>query len=127
SRRTIFLEYQRLAKDDGSEKGLGLGLAIVDRIARMLGHRVELRSEVGRGSCFSVSVPRAAADAAVLPAARRRAAGFGGALVACIDNDAAILEGMAALLEGWQCRVVGAATAPEVIARLAGRRPDLLL
>ncbi len=132
----IFVEFQRLAPRTGeTEQGLGLGLAIVDRIARMLGHPVAVRSMVGRGSCFSVTVPRLPMSTAALQAAsarsdpepRRRRLGFGGALIVCIDNDAVILEGMAALLSGWDCRVLGAASAPDALARLDGERPAMVI
>jgi Na+/proline symporter/signal transduction histidine kinase/CheY-like chemotaxis protein len=132
----IFLEFRRLAPRAGdTEQGLGLGLAIVDRIARMLGHPVTVRSAVGRGSCFAVTVPRVAARVAVAPAAgvappaaaRRRGVGFGGALVLCIDNDAAILDGMTALLGGWDCRVLAAPSAEQALARLDGARPALVI
>ncbi|MBV8167446.1 MAG: PAS-domain containing protein [Alphaproteobacteria bacterium] len=127
SRETIFLEYHRLARDDGSEKGLGLGLAIVDRIAHMLEHPVDVRSTLGRGSMFAVTVPRAPRGAATPLPIRRRGAGFAGARVVCIDNDATILDGMAALLGGWDCRVIGAATAAGALAQLGGERPDALI
>ena len=127
----IFVEFQRLAPKSGeTERGLGLGLAIVDRIAGMLGHPVAVRSELGRGSCFSVTLPVAEvasaplAPAVVLP---RRRGGFGDALVLCIDNDAAILDGMVALLRGWDCRVIGASTAEEALARLGSQCPEFAI
>ncbi|HEV7138857.1 MAG TPA: sensor histidine kinase, partial [Steroidobacteraceae bacterium] len=59
--RRIFLEFQRLdSGGESAERGAGLGLAIVERIAKRLGHRIGLRSRVGRGSVFSVEVPRVA-------------------------------------------------------------------
>lgn len=125
------MEFQRLApKSDETERGLGLGLAIVDRIAGMLDHPVAVRSQLGRGSCFSVTLPVAEvastplAPAVVLP---RRRSGFGDALVLCIDNDAAILDGIVALLRGWDCRVIGARTAEEALARLEGQRPEVAI
>jgi Na+/proline symporter/signal transduction histidine kinase/ActR/RegA family two-component response regulator len=121
----IFQEFHRLEPKPETGQGLGLGLAIVDRIARMLDHPVTVRSRLGRGSCFSVTVPIAALtpEAAAAPLPRRRR-GFGGALVLCIDNDATILEGMEALLGGWQCEVIGAAGVDAALSRLSGRTPD---
>jgi CheY-like chemotaxis protein len=58
---------------------------------------------------------------------RRRGVGFAGALVVCIDNDTAILEGMAALLGGWDCRVLAATTADQALARLADARPAMVI
>jgi K+-sensing histidine kinase KdpD len=57
-RAEIFEEFRRLDTDDSTpDRGLGLGLAIVERIARMLDHRLSLRSWPGRGSVFAISVP----------------------------------------------------------------------
>src|SRR5262249_20670512 len=54
----VFQEFIRLrAPTRGGERGLGLGLAIVERVARVLGHRIELRSALGKGSAFSIAVP----------------------------------------------------------------------
>jgi Na+/proline symporter/signal transduction histidine kinase len=124
----IFQEFHRLEPKPDSGRGLGLGLAIVDRIARMLDHPVAVRSRLGHGSCFSVTVPiaQAAPAAAPRPLTRRRRS-FGGALVICIDNDTAILEGMEALLGGWQCEVIGSAGVAETLTRLGERVPDAVI
>ena len=57
----IFEEFRRL--HDGQQRGAGLGLAIVDRIGRLLGHPIRLRSQLGRGSVFAVGVPFGEASA----------------------------------------------------------------
>lgn len=110
-REAIFLEFRRAeAGRDREQRGLGLGLAIVDRIATMLDHPVTLRSRPGQGAAFSVLVPygcretRPAAPAEVMPGNARLL----GARVWVIDDDPAVLDGMRALLEGWGCRVTGA-------------------
>jgi PAS domain S-box-containing protein len=124
----IFQEFHRLEPKPDAGQGLGLGLAIVDRIARMLDHPVAVRSRLGRGSCFSVTVPVAPVAPAAVPAVLpRRVRGFDGALVVCVDNDATILEGMEALLGGWQCEVVGGAGFAEALSRLGDRAPDAFL
>ena len=63
-RRNIFGEFYRLAGDN-THGGLGLGLAIVDRLCKLLDHPIQLDSTVGKGSRFSVTVPMAAAQAQV--------------------------------------------------------------
>jgi hypothetical protein len=63
-RRNIFGEFYRLAGDN-TQGGLGLGLAVVDRICNLLGHPIQLVSTVGKGSRFSVTVPMAAARAQI--------------------------------------------------------------
>jgi CheY-like chemotaxis protein/anti-sigma regulatory factor (Ser/Thr protein kinase) len=131
----IFDEFVRLQSEDDhprEERGLGLGLAIVDRIARMLDLPVRLASARGRGSTFSVVVPQVPAVAgppAVAPAALPKPAIEHGSFVLCIDNEARVREAMATLLRGWGCRVAIAATEAEGLAAVAsaGRLPDLVL
>ncbi len=80
----IFSEFYRLEKPDQDQGGLGLGLAIVDRLCRLLKHRVELKSKVGKGSCFAITVPRVGAPADMVEArsvTRSRAIAFDRRLV----------------------------------------------
>ncbi len=129
----IFEEFRRLqVKDQRGEKGLGLGLAIVKRMAAALGHRVEVRSWPGRGSVFSVEVPKThktRRPASMRPGRKRTPAALDGVLVLCVDNQPSILEGMTQLLGGWGCEVltaVGTRDALETVDRRS-RCPDMLL
>ncbi|WP_280550726.1 hybrid sensor histidine kinase/response regulator [Halomonas sp. 11-S5] len=131
-REAIFQEFQRLSGNrDAEDRGLGLGLAIVDRIAGMLGHPLRLASVPGRGSLFSVRVPHGRLPLAPQPPAASAQPGQGrvleGARVWVIDNDPGICEGMAALLEGWGCRVVTATSLAELEGKASGARADVLL
>ena len=122
-RQTIFGEFKRL--DEGAQvaRGLGLGLSIVERIARVLDHKIELTSEVGHGSHFAVRVPLAPAVAAERPIPRpptRTALKLAGLHVICIDNEPKILDGMEALLVGWGCRVSKAGDLSRALAALSG-------
>jgi len=93
---------------EAQEQGLGLGLAIVERIARMLGHVIELRSAEGWGSVFAVAVPRGVAAETKEPPRPVPAlsdGGLAGAVILCIDDNADIRDGMRALLGGWNCDV----------------------
>ncbi|WP_035692616.1 hybrid sensor histidine kinase/response regulator [Azospirillum halopraeferens] len=130
----IFQEFRRLDTPcgDGRQRGIGLGLAIVDRVARMLGLAVTVRSQPGRGSVFAVTVPYGVRPAPGRNAARTaRAAGDGlaGVSVLVLDNEPAVLAGMQALLGGWSCAVTLAASGDEAARRLADlpRPPDLLI
>jgi Na+/proline symporter/signal transduction histidine kinase len=121
-RQTIFAEFKRL--DEGAQvaRGLGLGLSIVERIARVLDHKIELTSEVGRGSHFAVRVTLAPAIAAERPVLRppaRTALKLAGLHVICIDNEPKILDGMEALLVGWGCRVSKAGDLSQALAALS--------
>ncbi|MDN5005418.1 NahK/ErcS family hybrid sensor histidine kinase/response regulator [Bradyrhizobium sp. GCM10027634] len=126
--KRIFEEFQRLAP--GSEKGLGLGLAIVDRISRLLGHSVDVRSRPGHGSCFAVMVPLAHGPGT--PLQRKAAAAAPDVTerpltILCLDNDAPILDGLTALLGGWGHRVLVATDAPSAMALAAASPPDVVL
>lgn len=131
-RAAIFGEFYRLGDADQDGKaGLGLGLAIVDRLCRLLDHPISLTSTVGKGSCFAISLPIAerVADA---PARAAVTDGYmlpGGSLVAIIDDDPLVREGMSGLLQKWGCQVLTAATAGAALARVAdcGRAPDLIV
>ncbi|MGH6771463.1 MAG: PAS domain-containing hybrid sensor histidine kinase/response regulator [Xanthobacteraceae bacterium] len=130
-RHAVFREFHRLDRGAKVARGLGLGLSIVERIARVLGITVDVDSTVDRGSHFSIAVPLSA----TVPARERRAASgidrghLAGIAMVCIDNDLAILSGMEIMLGGWGCRVLKAAdleTALEAIED-SGVVPDGLL
>ncbi len=123
-KREIFKEFHRLDEGAKVARGLGLGLSIVERIARVLDHKIELNSAPGRGSRFSVEVPLAAAAAAAAvpaqPGIRRAdARQLAGITVLCLDNELTILDGMQMLLEGWGCKVHKAPDLPAAIATIA--------
>jgi PAS domain S-box-containing protein len=120
----IFEEFRRL--DRGSQ-GLGLGLAIADRIARLLGHRLRLQSRVGRGSMFAVEVPLAQAQTAAAAPAAAVVEQAPRARVLVVDNDAAVLKAMQALLATWPCEVRCARDVAEARVQVQSQRPDLLL
>lgn len=118
--RTIFKEFARLDEGAKTASGLGLGLSIVDRIARVLDHPVELRSIPGRGTDFRIVMPldltqpiEAAAPSASIT--ERAMQSLKGLRILCIDNEPKILEGMQLLMSGWGCDV----TATDSLAALA--------
>lgn len=102
SRAAVFREFSRLHAGPESEPGMGLGLAIVDRVARLLGHPLDLRSRPGRGSVFAVVAPRAEAPAVAAPTASvARPGALSGLRVLCVDNERTILDSLGALLRRW--------------------------
>lgn len=129
--KTVFREFQRLDQGARVARGLGLGLSIVQRIARALDHGLTLDSAPGRGTRFSVLVPRAAPLPAMTTGAAPRHAPAGqlaGLKLLVIDNEPAILDGMKRLLEGWGCRVATAAGLDEAQALLGGKdEPDVVI
>lgn len=128
-RGRIFEEFQRLDNSPRRETGHGLGLAIVQRLARLLGHPLSLVSRVGHGSGFSLTVPLTSAPAESAPRAQP---GIGtrldGLTVLCIDNEPTILDGLRSLLSHWGLRVLTAGGRDEALEYLEdGEEPDVLV
>nr|WP_208408157.1 PAS domain-containing hybrid sensor histidine kinase/response regulator [Variibacter gotjawalensis] len=127
--RAIFREFHRLDRGARVAQGLGLGLSIVDRIAKVLGHTVRTESKVGQGSRFSVTLPRAAKAAASAAAEPPRLSeeigNLRGARVLCIDNEPKILDGMRTMLSGWGCDVMIAPDLEAAISEINAVRGQL--
>lgn len=126
----VFREFHRLddSRDGGS--GLGLGLAIAQRTARLLGHRLGMHSAPGRGSVFRIDAPYGDV------AEERRTAGtrldqvdLTGLVVAIVDDERAIVVAMSGLLRRWGCDVVAAHSGDELLIALNRRAvvPDVML
>ncbi|MGY4825069.1 PAS domain-containing hybrid sensor histidine kinase/response regulator [Stutzerimonas chloritidismutans] len=130
--QSIFLEFNQLGIGRSAKRiGVGLGLAIVDRIASMLGYQVLVRSKPGRGSVFSIDVPLAEAMPRERVAAPAVVPQLGdplpGRRLLVIDNEESILLSMAALLEQWGCTVVTATDEQSAMTALDGVAPDAIL
>lgn len=122
----IFGEFYQIGnKARDRNQGLGLGLAIVERVVRLLDHALTMRSEPGRGSCFSAAVPLAAmADGrpdAPLPEAEQERVtdNIAGRRILMIDDEEAIRSGMRDLLQGWGCEVTTAGSFAEALETAA--------
>lgn len=125
-RAAVFEEFHRLNAPEASDRGLGLGLAIVDRIAHLLGHRILVNSRPGRGSVFSIQVPvsqHQTPPAATTLAPTLGYEGLQNARIWLLENDPAIRDGMNALLSGWGCQLTTAGSA-DALARLVAVAQD---
>jgi two-component system, sensor histidine kinase len=129
----VFQEFTQLGNPDRDRrKGLGLGLAIVERLAKLLEHDVELRSRVGKGSVFSLTVPRAQLDdQEILDPRAELTAHFdlAGRLALVVLSDVADRNSIMERLTAWSCEVIAAASGAEILARMGalGRPPDLII
>lgn len=129
----VFKEFAQLGTGDArGDRGLGLGLSIVRAIGRLLGHRVEVESWVGKGSVFRILVPVAAMPAAVAvsetpkPAPPRNAASRA---ILVVEDDAAAREALGLYLESQGFRVL-TAESPEMALRRCredGFAPDVVV
>jgi CheY-like chemotaxis protein len=114
-RGEIFKEFHRLEQGARIARGLGLGLSIVERLARVLNHGIAIDANAGGGSMFSVTVPTANVvnhTAAVTTATPLSRTPISGARIVCVENDPAILDGMKTLLKAWDAEVI-ATTDPD--------------
>ncbi|WP_247887060.1 ATP-binding protein [Azospirillum sp. SYSU D00513] len=128
----IWEEFHQVANSERDRnQGLGLGLAIVRRLSRLLDHPVEVRSEAGKGSEFSIAVPLGSIAAEPVgtedPYTVPRPGPHRFAVV--VDDDTMVLLGLTAILESWGYTVVTATSAEAAVERLAGsgERPDIIL
>ncbi|MBB3266896.1 PAS domain S-box-containing protein [Azospirillum sp. OGB3] len=131
ARGAIFEEFRQLNNPErNGTQGFGLGLSIVSRIAHLLGTEVTLRSRVGAGSVFSVTVPYARqtdTGAAAVPAVGREPR-LKGRTVLLVEDDEQVRRSMTMLLKRWGLRVVAVSSAGELAATLPSlRRPHVVL
>lgn len=121
--QSVFEEYFQLSNPERDRtKGLGLGLAIVNRVSNLLAAPVTLRSEPGRGSMFAVDFVR---EEVLVPPQIETAppsvdhGSLTDRLVVVIDDEAAIRTAIGTLLTQWGCKVVAAATGDDAVEQLA--------
>ncbi len=128
----IFREFRQInSHRRGARKGVGLGLAIVDRLARVLGHSIEVNSWLEHGSVFSVEVPLAE-QVKLIPTQEKQTLQINNLVGACIlvlDNDEDILISMEVLLRQWGCVVYLARDQYEAIelCKAESLKPDVIL
>ena len=111
----IFEEFSRLPGSVETGPGAGLGLAIADRVCKLLGHKLMVRSTVGKGSIFSVTVPRTHAMP-VVPAMPVPGSVPTGIRILCVENDAAVLHSMESLLVRWGAHVTTATSMSQALS-----------
>jgi signal transduction histidine kinase len=137
----IFNEFHQVGNAERDrKKGLGLGLAIVDRTAKLLGHEISVISKPGAGSTFSIAIEQADSTVDGLnapkllphahdPLAQGDSANNSAMYVAIVDDEENIREGLIELLQLWNYRTIAAASSAELMALLAksDNKPDVLI
>lgn len=130
----IFQEFFQVQNQERDRRqGLGLGLAIVRRIISLLGHDIEVRSELGRGTEFIVTLPRGREEDCPLPELSRvegsaKEGSLNGLRVMIVDNEALILEAMDSLIASWGAECTGFLTTEAALQAVRdGYIPQMLI
>jgi len=119
----VFQEFYQIANPERDRtRGVGLGLAIVKRLSTLLEHPLQLESQPGKGTCFTITLPRAdsrlEADSSTALASSAPVA-QGSGLILVVDDEVAIQVAMKALLQSWGYSVIAAGSYAEMMERLA--------
>jgi PAS domain S-box-containing protein len=128
----IFIEFHQVKAAGSKKEGFGLGLAIVRRLASLLEHDIAVRSEPGKGSCFSVSLPSIESHAAtVVPddVPDTTQVGAVGGLVVLIEDDVKVASAWGLLLEaeGYRVAVGASVSEAKAIIRHLAEPPTLII
>jgi PAS domain S-box-containing protein len=131
-RQRMYAEFSRLEHDSPwGEKGLGLGLSICDRLAKLMQHTLSFASHPGRGSMFGVRLVHEIGTRRARSIDRHAHApdpsSLQGLRVLCVDNDRAILDGMEALLGQWGVHVLKASNSAQAATMCDGSDVDTVL
>ena len=132
--QSIFEEFHQLGNPERDRrKGLGLGLAIAQRLALQLHTRIDVRSLPGRGSVFRLCLPLWSGALQSVPgplaapaASEDRLAGLH---IVVIDDDEAARRAMQSLLESWHCHCTCAESGPDALQQLSATKqlPDAII
>jgi two-component system, sensor histidine kinase len=131
--REIFQEFRQLDNPQRDRrKGLGLGLAIVERLVKLLGHSLELRSQIGKGSMFAVSMPRGRREEFIPGEADGQIVvdrDVANSLILLVDDEPEVRDSMLTLLSKWRCEVIVAESCTQMLEKLVSiqRMPDLIV
>lgn len=122
----IFEEFRQLGgAPRENDRGLGLGLAISERVARLIGAHLEVSSEPGRGSCFALRIKTGETPVDAEPCETGAAAGsLAGLCVVVIDNDMRLRNALASLLRSWGCIVIDVRSPAAAIDALTATRKE---
>jgi signal transduction histidine kinase/ActR/RegA family two-component response regulator len=122
-----FEEFQRLDTSNAAERGLGLGLAIVRRLARLLDLQIEIESAVGVGTSFTVHVPAVSRYNPVPAIEPQAVPALAGRRILLVDDDPMVREGLAREIADWGARVTLVGSADGALWTLGTEPPDVAI
>lgn len=129
----IFKEFYQIARgDEDDDEGVGLGLAIVARLGKLLGSDINVTSKPGKGSAFTLNVPLAEnpmslASPSVQTSDAALAFSIAGKVVLVVDDEEKVRLAMRYQLESWGGTVMTATSTDDALSQVAERVPDLIL
>ncbi len=128
----IFDDFFRVDATARGQQGVGLGLGVVERMAKSLGHRIEVHSVVGKGSCFRVSVPLLSTKIQTIQVQEPQEFSLtmhSGYRILCVDDDETNLAALSTLLSQWQLGTVAVCNGePQLLEHLGqGIQPDVVI
>ena len=133
ARETIFQEFQRLEAAASAAEGMGLGLAIVERACTLLDHSLDLRSESGRGSVFSVQVPLARTTGPISTGLETQTSArdrdLQSLIALVVENEDSMRAALTMMLETWGIQVLDCKNEHEAstLLREIGVAPDVII
>lgn len=121
----IFNDFYRI--DSHQKTGVGLGLGVVQRLSALLNSRVEVESHLGRGSCFSISLPICEAQKTSSATSVAKNLGFSQLPVLVVDDKPENIDAMQTLLQKWQVQMYAANNVQSALAQVKQHKPKVLL
>jgi signal transduction histidine kinase/ActR/RegA family two-component response regulator len=122
-----FQEFQRLDTSNAAERGLGLGLAIVRRLARLLDLQIQIESVVGVGTSFVVHVPAVPEQLSASHPENRYDPSLAGKRILLVDDDPLVREGLAREIADWGARVTLVGSVDGALWAMGDARPDIAI
>jgi signal transduction histidine kinase len=126
--KEVFREFHQLGNPERDRrKGLGLGLAIADGLARALGHDLTLVSTPQRGSVFRITLPIVTSLPATQHSLSKTRTRLLYARLLVVDDDETVREGMLHLLRDWGCECEAAESIEDALSLARLHRPDVVI
>lgn len=115
----IFKEYNQLNNNERDrQKGVGLGLALVRRMCELLGHDIEVKSTLGHGSVFTLSLTLGDPGQVIHEPKEENTSSIEGINVLLVDDELPILDAMQSLLSQWHCQCHAFSTIDDAVTSL---------
>ncbi len=123
----VFDSFYQIERNNVNNQGLGLGLAIVKGLARILNADLEVKSNLGRGSQFSITLPTCDEAISAVTCGNTVKDYLPGKTVLIVDDETTVLKSMHLLLQSWGCQTITAQTVTDAVAAFRSHQPDIVV